>query len=217
MKLLGVRNARSIWLAPQQFFNPKGIFLRKASLDIKTRYQFLKSPYDNSTAGTQEAKYELGGYKTKRGETIQIDTVILHMDGVIVDCRSSTEDADEFLEDAFAWLSAEHGLPPIGTFPLKRLYASELNVELDKQPAFLTPKLTEFLRVASEALGDPKKGELGFLGFSLTTDPEQSPRPAQFRFEREIHTPLDSKRFYTFAPIQTRVHIRLIQQLEDLV
>lgn len=217
MKLLGVRLARSIWLAPQHFFNPKGLFLRAASDAIKARYEFLKSPYDNNTAGTGDAKYELGGFKNKRGTSIQIGSFTLHNDGIVVDTQSSTDDGDAFLEDVFEWLGKEFGLPQVGITPVTRIYASELNVSLEKPPAFLNPKLKSFLEDVSTATGDEKKGKMGFLGFQLITDPERSPRPAQFRFEREVNTSIDGDRYYSFAPIKTSEHIKLLEKLEAAI
>jgi len=213
MKLLGVRLARSIWLAPQQFMNPRGVFLRQASLEIKARYQFLKTPFENATVGTAEPKYEHGGFKTKRGTEIQITSVIAHSDGVVVDTTSTTDDGDAFLEDIFDWLG-RFGIPAPSALPIKRIYASELNVALDRPPAFLNPKLMPFVEELASLMSDDKKGPVGFLGFQLTTDPERSPRPSQFRFEREINTSIDDNRYYSFAPIKTADHIRLLEKLD---
>jgi hypothetical protein len=214
MKLLGVRLARSIWLAPQQFFNPRGQFLRHASIAAKARYQFLKSPYDNGTAGTGEAKYEGGGFKNKLGVEIAITSLTLHNDGVVVDTQANTDDSDAFLEDVFGWLHQEFELPAISNMPVKRLYASELNVLFDKPPVFLNPKLKGFVDKISAAAGDKKVGDFSFLGFQLGTDPERSPRPAQFRFEREASVPIDSGRYYSFAPTKTDPHVKLLEELE---
>ncbi len=214
MKLLGVRQARSIWLVPQYFLNPKGIFLRAAAIEAKERYQFLKSPFENGTAGTTEAKYENGGFKSKRGNTIQVSSMILHPDGVVADTMSSTEDTDAFLEDIFGWLHKSYGLGSPAEVPITRLYVSELNITMEKQPAFLNPKLQSFCDEISSAMGDEKKGPAGFLGFQLSTDPEKSPRPSIFRFEREISTSITGNRYYSSAPIQTTAHIKLLEKLE---
>ena len=217
MKLLGVRLARSIWLVPQHFLNPSGFFLRVASLEMKSRYQFLKSPFDNNTAGTGEVKYENGGFKTKRGAEITITSLTLHGDGMVVDGFSSTDDCDEFLEDALEWLRKDYGIPSSSKIPIRRIYGSELNVIVEKPPTFLNPKLTPFIDAVSSMIGSKTMGGVGFLGFQLTTDPEASPRPAQFRLEREINTSINDNRYYSFAPLKTSEHIKLLETLEAVL
>lgn len=215
MRILGVRLARSVWLLPQHFANPQGIFLRRAGIEMKSRYNFLKSPFENATAGTGEAKYEFGAFKTKQGKEIAISSVVLHNDGLVADSQSSTEDVDAFVADVFQWLHEEHGLAPLPELPHKKIYASELNVALEKPAAVFNPKLRPFMDAVSSALDDGKTGPAGFLGFQLTTDPERSPRPSQFRFEREVNTSIDGNRYWSYAPLQTAHHVKLIAMLES--
>lgn len=215
MKLMGVRMARSIWLVPQYFLNPRGLFLRPASLQMKDRYQFLKGPFDNNTAGTQEVKYEHGGFTNKEGTVIHILSLTLHPDGLVVDTQNSTDAGDAFLEDVGSWLSEEFGVPSYSDLPIKRIYSSELNVILEKPPAFLNPKLKPFIDAVESAIGDEKTPKVGFLAFQVTTDPTKTARPAIFRLDREINTSLEENRYYSFAPIKTSEHIKLLESLES--
>lgn len=214
MKLLGVRLARSIWLTPQYFLNPQGLFLRRASVELKDRYEFLKGPFDNATIGTPDVKYEGGGFKTASGTTIQIISLTLHGDGIVVDTMSSTDYADAFLEDVFRWLGKDYGLPSPTDSPIKRIYVSELNVAFEKAADFLNPKLKAFVDLVSATIGDEQGGGVGFLGFQLTTDPTRTPRPNVFRMDREINTSIEDNRFYSLAPVKTGEHIQLLEKLE---
>jgi hypothetical protein len=216
MKLLGVRVARSIWLIPQYFLNPKGVFLRPAVEALKSRYNFLKGPLDKPVnAPNEDDKFEDGSFSGKNG-TVLITTVTLHNDGIVVDTRSSTDDGDAFLEDALTWISKEYGLPSHTEMPIKKIYASELNVVFNKTPKILDANLSPFLREASSIVGDERTGKLDFTVFHLGTDPALSERQLIFKFEREISTSFEQNRYYSYAPIKTEAHLRLLEKLEEV-
>ena len=217
MRLLGVRMARSIWIIPQYFLNPKGLFLRPAALQLKDRYQFLKSPFDNNTIGTQEIKYENGAFTDKAGTPIHVDSLVLHPNGIVVDTRASTDAGDALLTDIGNWLAKDFGLPAFTDLPVKRLYASELNIFLEKPPTFFNPKLKPFVDAVSATIADDATGPADFMMMQLTTDQTRSPSPSTFRIDREVSTSFSENRYYSYAPIATSAHIKLLQLLESCV
>jgi hypothetical protein len=218
MKLLAVRMARSIWLVPTYFFNPRGIFTRPMIEAMKVRYSFLKTPLDNPFPKPEEGyKYENGAFNGKNGSVI-ITSMTIHNDGIVVDTRSSTDDGDAFLEDAITWGNKEFGLQPYAALPINKIYASELNVVFENAPLILNPKLSKFINDVSSAFVGLGKGNVDFLGFQLTTDTSVSDKtaPAVFRFEREISTAHSENRYYSLAPTTTDEHIKLLEKLEKL-
>jgi len=217
MKLLAVRSARSIWLVPTYFLNPKGLFIRPIFEAIKARYSFIKTPLDYPfppPAG-EGLKFENGAFKGQSG-TILIVSMTLHDDGIVLETRSSTDDGDAFLEDLLIWGSNEYGLPSYRELQIKKIYASELNVSFLKTPVIFNSKLDPFLKEASSIIGDEKKGKTDFLGFQLATDPGLSDKPPMFRFEREINIPFKENRYYSFAPTTTAAHLKLLEKLEEV-
>lgn len=216
MKLLAVRLARSIWLVPTYFLNPKGIFTRPIIEAMKIRYNFLKTPLDNPFPKPDEGyKYENGSFTGKNG-TVIIGSVTIHNDGIVVDTRSSTDDGDEFLEEVLNWGSQEYGLAPYATLPIRKIYTSELNVVFERAPVFLNPKLAPFLDQVSSAIGDDKIGKMDFLALYLSLDQTRAKTPAMFRIDREVNVPFEENRFYSFAPTKTDAHIKLLEKLEQL-
>ena len=216
MKLLAVRLARSIWLLPPYFLNPKGIFLRPAVEVMKARYKFLRTTLDNPAAPpSTEFKYENGAFDRKNGP-VSIVSMTLHNDGIVVDTRSSTDDADSFLEDVIDWMSKEYGLPPHTEMPVKRIYVSELNVSFPRAPVFLNQKFAPLVDEISSTISDDIAGKVDFLGFQLATDRNRGNRQATFRIEREINTEIGENRYYAFATAKTDTHIKLLKMLEKL-
>lgn len=216
MKLLAVRMARSIWLVPTYFLNPRGIFARPLFEAMKNRYSFLKAPLDDAVLQPSEGfKFESGAFNGKDGAVI-ITSMTIFPDGFVVETRSSTDDGDAFLEDALNWSSKEFGFVSPTELPFKKIYASELNVSFQKAPAILNPKLVAFFKDVSSAISDESKGDAEFLGFQLSTDYALSDKPAQFKFERELNVPYEENRYYSFAPTTTDAHVKLLEKFEQL-
>ncbi len=191
--------------------------MRPAIEAMKLRYNFLKSPLDGPIPppGNDSIKFENGAFEGKNG-VVQITSITIHGDGVVIDTRSSTDDADSFMEDVVIWASTEYGLPSISELPVNRIYVSELNVIFKRAPAIFNTKLAPFLEEVSSAIGDEKKGNAEFLSFQLGTDQTRSNKPAIFRIDREQNVPIEENRYYSFAPTKTDVHLKLLETLEKL-
>ena len=217
MQLLGVRVARAIWLFPPYFLNPRGAFLRPVVEAVKAKYSFLKSPLDAPIPPPTNAgyRYENGAFEGKNG-VVEIISMVRHDDGIVIDTRSSTDDADSFLEDLISWASKEYGLPSISELPIRRIYASELNVSFPRAPTFFNPKLAPFLEEVSSSMRDESAGKAGFLSFSLGTDQRKAADIRSFRLDREINTLIAENRYWSFSPTTTQVHLELLSRLEEL-
>ena len=217
MKVLAVRLARSIWLMPSYFLNPKGVYLRPANDAVKARYDFLKTPFDGPMPppNNEGVKFENGAFKGKNG-VVEITSLTMHNDGIVIDTRSSTDDADLFMEDLINWTHKEFGLPALSELPAKRIYASELNVVFKRAPEIINPKLAPFLENLDAEIGDGHKGKLSVLSLQFSTDQTLSKSPGIFRLDREINVPFDENRFYSFSPTKTDFHIKLLEKLEKL-
>lgn len=217
MRLLAIRLARTIWLVPPYFANPRGIFTRPIVEALKTRYSFLKTPLDaGATFNPNDGyKYENGAFQTEHGP-IMIMSMTIHNDGIVVDTRSSTADGDAFLQDMATFTHKNFGLESPDSLLIKRIYSSELNVMLDRTPTLFNPALKNFMNALSTEVRETDQGDATFLGFQLTTTGDGQVKRPVFRFERELNTPIEQNRYYTHAPIETEAHIRLVETLEQL-
>ncbi len=217
MKLLAVRLARAIWIIPPYFINPMGKFMCPAIEAMKIRYSFLKTPLDGPLhpPPTEGTKFETGAFNGKNG-VVQIISLTFHNDGLVVDTRSSTEDANAFLEDVINWGSQEYGLPSLADLPIRKVYTSELNVAFSRTPAIFNPKLAPFLDAVSAAIADQNTGAADMLSIQLSTDPTRTNRQAFFRIDREVSVPFEENRYYSFAQTTTDIHRQLLENLERL-
>lgn len=216
MKLLAVRVARSIWLIPQHFLNPRGVFTRPLGEAFKARYQFEKTPFTHPPASPNDGwKFENGAFKVG-GSFVQIIHMTVHSDGVVVETRSSTDDGDAYLDDAISFVSKEYGLPPVAELPIRRIYASELNVFYPKKPQLLDPKTSKLIKEIKAAFGDEAPGGVDLLSLQLGNDTTVAPRQLAFRIDREVNTSIAANRYWSYAPMPTAKHIQLLELIEDL-
>ncbi len=216
MKLLSVHSAKSIWLIPTNYLNPRGLFLRPAMIALKDRYSFASSPIEKPPATEKDAlKFEQGAFKGRDRVPVTVNMTI-HEDGIVIETRSSTNDGDLFLEDALTWISTNFGLPAHDALPIKKIYASDLFIKFEKTPRIFDKRLAPFLKEVEELIEGGQKGAIDFFSFGLSTDPGLSERPLTFRFERRVNTPASDNQYYSFAPIKTELHLKLLERLEEV-
>ncbi len=211
MKLLAVRMARSIWLLPQYFVNPNGVDLRPAVKLIAERYSFRVSPDDAKASGAEGLRFENGKFDTKKG-AIAVLNLVLQAEGIVAETRSSTADTDAFLCDVLGFVCAEFKLPDPSGLPFQKKYISELNVSYSKQPQIFHPQMKSFLNALAPEVVDERSPGADFIGFQFGPDQSLTDKPP-FRFEREIRTPFQHNRYYSFAPFRTDVHVKVLKSL----
>lgn len=215
MKLLSVRSARSIWLMPFAYVNPRGQFLLPAAEAIVQRYRFSKGPdLDALTTSPAKLNFDAGAFTALDGSAILVNLTV-HEDGIVVETRNSTSESDRFVEDLMTWISKEYHLPTHGELNPKRLYVSELAVRFEKPPAVFSERFEKFraaLTVGNQLSPAPRPMDLIQLNFG--SDPASGAQ-STLRIEREAGTPFNERRYYSYAQIQTEDHMRLLREFES--
>lgn len=214
MKLLSIANSRSTWLFPFPDLNPKGKSLVSMLQPLVERYKFPSEKPEELIKG-DHLEFKEGGYKTDSGDEIAIVSFKVFNDGLVVDTRASTTDADAFLHDVLTWGSENFGLVSYSEISIRTFYVSEVNVYLDHPLSLIKPALTEF----ADSLADHNIGYGPFSfevsGIAFGQDPEKAHgRATTFRLERVDTAPFSETRFYSVAPFPTDTHLALLEQLE---
>ena len=215
MKILAVNSARSIWLVRMLRLNPRGRNLVPAVVGLVERYKFSKLPPANSLAiQPLDLKFEGGVFVGSDGTPLAVTLSILD-DGIIAETRASTDECDNFLEDALSWASAEYGLPHYSELSIERLYASELTVQLDLSANLFGQRFSGYAerlrRGVTNNLGIPM--ELTALHFG--PDPSLTRKVAPVKVERLANVPFDRNEYLSVAPVPTSEHVELLQAMEQ--
>jgi hypothetical protein len=219
MKLLSVQRARSIWLVNLVDLNPHGRNVFSLIAPIIAKYKFVQFPTKPEELDLSNGiKFVGGSFQKDPQNDIAIDLTIFN-DGFIADTRSSTEDSDAFFEEFFSWIVIEFGLVPYKEILRSRVYVSELWVETDKSLNTLNPKLENFAKRLTTLIVGHNHHPISFetYGISFWTNPTITLPPGPFKFERAEGSPFNENRYFSAAPLQTDVHLEILEELENIL
>lgn len=212
MKLLAVGLARSIWLFQIAEWNPRGRAMHPLFFTLIERYRFIKHPKLSEIDWQKGVKFEDGTYKTSQGVEITV-ALTVYMDGVIADTRSSTRDSDEFLHEALSFLSEEYNYPDYQTVLRKKLYSSEVFVNIGQSLTSVNQDLQQFAnRVSSLVSNEASPFRIGITFFS---DPSYPGTQLSFKLEPAAGSPFSENRYYSHAPLKTDEHLLLLEEFES--
>ena len=219
MKLLSIKQARSIWLVYLVDLNPRGRNVLSLIPLIVAKYKFVQSPAKPEELDLAKGVKFIGGsFHKDQQNDIGIDLTIYN-DGFLADTRSSTEDSDAFLDEFLNWISTEFDLIPYQEVLRSKVYVSELWVKTDKSLNALNPKLEKFAKRITSLIVGHEHHPIAFetSGISFWTDPTVINPPGAFRFERLIDAPFSENRYYSAAPLQTDAHLEILTELERIL
>jgi hypothetical protein len=219
MKLLSVQRARSIWLINLVDLNPHGRNIFSLIGPVIAKYKFVQFPTKPEELDLSKGINFVGGSFQKDSQNdIAIDLTIFN-DGFLSDTRSSTEDSDAFLDEFFSWIAGEFGLVQYKEILRSRVYVSELWVKTDKSLNALNPKLENFSKRLTSLIVGHDHHPILFetYGISFWTNPTITLPPGPFKFERAEGAPFNENRYYSAAPLQTDVHLAMLEELEDIL
>jgi hypothetical protein len=219
MKLVALEGARILDLVPVEELRPTGgIYLPDFISAISQRYQFTSGPTNLGEALKQGAKFEHGKFVISDGPVV-VKELAIYTDGIICDAFD-TRTADLILDDFLAWATETFKLrerisPPHRTYTSAVVVAFETAVE----PAL--GKLAQVCELLSRSLKAAYGWDYHYnlLRFGFSVDPRTIPhlRNTAFTIERRVNAPYEENRYYSFAPLQTEEHLRVLEQIERLV
>lgn len=168
-------------------------------------------------------KFEMGKFVHDERESVITDFTIWN-DGFVV-TATTTEDAESFLVDVLTWGKQKLNLRiDLGALGL-RAYRSQVAVEFDRSLAQMLISLEPISNAYSEALRNAyDDGEFPDTQVtSLKIDYDHAVAPSAFQTfspfiieRRENHRFTDSV-FWSQAPLQTKEHVKLLENFERLM
>jgi hypothetical protein len=187
---------------------------------VKNKYGFTKAPGPNEPLDFQLGKLPEGN----RVITVEqfVLTFLTQVTSLGAATRTSTDDADFFLEHLIEWASKEFSLDSTRPFP--PAYHSQVEFSFDKP---LSSRFEE-VRGIGRAITNIVKGyglkqcpEFEFGGFSMHFDPDEpalpKPVPTPFAIERRVGSPYEENKYFSQAPLKTQDHKAILEQLEKIL
>jgi hypothetical protein len=221
MKLLSVKLSRSIWFVNLNELNPRGLSLLPLVQSLITKYNFQlfpNKPDELFGKEINELKFIGGSFQKDTQHTINVDLIIFNW-GLVAETRSSTHDSDAFLDDLLNWASTEIELVTYKEVIRSKVYLSELWVQIDKSLNSLNHKLNNFAKRLTSLVEGHGHHSFAFetSGIVFGTDYTVVGPPGAFRFERMVDVPFIENRYYSVAPLQTDLHLEMLEELEGIL
>lgn len=215
MKLVSIQSARAVWLVPLASINPRGRNLLPLVISLIERYKFEKRPEAKSlTEVPTNIVFDVGSFVGADGYPVYVGLTV-HDDGLVVQTRSSTTDAETFLQDLFSWLASDYKLPAISELSIVRRYMSEVIVKFDRVPAVFNDKFMRFVSSLKSGLGKQQPDPMELVNLNFATDPDEKKQQKALRIERAAGAQFSENLFYSSAPIHTREHLELLGRFEE--
>jgi len=153
------------------------------------------------------------------GRSVVIDSVQIYPTAVLAGTtgpHTSTDDADEFLNQLISWASKTFGIQYLKI--AEPAYSSQLEVKLARSLNDYFPSMKTVCEMASRMLPDifSSKPPYEVAGITLSFDRlKYTPTPANVRIERRDSAPYSENLYFSEAPLTTKNHLVLLTALEE--
>jgi hypothetical protein len=211
MELISITQARVVALIQVQQWDPLGKALTLEALaKLGNRYIFTKTP-----TRLEEIDFQKGlELQEGRLGEIRIDRIIIYMNGIVIDTRSSTDDSEKVLEDIIALAHEAFGAV---IRPARQTFASQLMFRSDMHLAALNPVLPKIANLLTQRTSADMKHPFTFeptaVLFNVDTAQAKTP-PPMLSIERRVDVPFDENTYFSQAPLPTAEHIEILKAFE---
>ncbi len=192
------------------------LFLPSAVLKLNERYMFSGYPQSLDDLTGDIVKFKHGVF-----EDTAIDSFEIYGDGIVISSSSPTDFIDRFFYDICEWMEDDLGLTMIKTRSVDRLYESNLLIESEKdilKPLETMSKIADLIQVNLKEISNIDV-EYQPYGFSFAPDLAKipNPKPSRFSVERKLESEYSMNQYFTSAPLKTKQHMAILNELESLV
>jgi hypothetical protein len=223
MRLVALEIGRASLLFPLEEISPLiPVDGRQIVEGIASRYNFRGFPPPNISrdeSAKSGIKFENGLF-TVDGKLITIADFTAYSDGIVVS-STTTEGASAFIDDLLPYLRETFGFREFIS-KVQRTFISQVVVEFDRPLSGLLATYDKIAALISAQTG-PTYGlsaQMGFARLDFEFDKASNhlryiiPR---FFIERRPGVPFSQERYFSSAPMHTRGHLGLLEQIEKMV
>lgn len=201
---------------------PGGFYLHDLNQAMVERYGFVKVPTKlEEFDETKGVTYQHGKFSIKTADAsreIVIGSFQVYSNGLIADTSSSTDHADQFLDDVIAWAGKTYGITIPDNQKIENIYLSNLEVSTIKPLPVYIPSASILVEDISRYLNQYglKHEPYEATGFMLHFDKTLSPNSflTNFTLARREGVPFAAGLYFSSAPLKTTDHIALLEKLE---
>lgn len=217
MELAAIQLAKAMAFVEPRDLNPTETVPPSTIVQaLVARYKFQKFPQKLEEFEESKGVVFAGG---QLGNSA-IDTLTIFTYGIVVDTRSSTTESRRLLEDALEWARKDLGLVYKPSMIKRWLYASQLTF-FSKVPLLgINPALRHLAETLEKSAAKHVERELKYDLTALVLDFDQIDRKhplGRFSIQRRENTPFSDNKYFSDAPLETDVHIKLLEEFEAAI
>jgi hypothetical protein len=219
MNLISLESGRTTWLFPVEEIIPLGgADGPKIIAAISSRYKFAHPPANPAREDIDKNGLKFaGGQMLHEGKLANIAEFVVFNDGIIA-VSSSTELAESFLQDIFAFLVSEFEFRAISS-DVKKVHISTVVVEFNTSLNQFVQGHTAEMAVIGKHLNSIDNTdfsvEVNRLDFVLNKDPEfRPPNIPRLTIEKRAQTQFSQHRYFSSAPIDTAKHLEILERID---
>lgn len=217
MQLSAVLLARVAFFVESVDLNPRGAaYYPDVVSALVHRYGFLVYPQKPEDFNEQKGVTLASG---KLGDKV-IAQVVIYNWGITLDTTSSTEEAEELLEEALAWSVQNLRLTYNKAMIKRKAYVSQLTFYSEKPLLSINP----VLEAVGQKIGKEVTRNLDLpytfepRAILLGVDPQSLKIPIQvFSIERREGIAFSEGKYFSAAPVPTKVHLDVLSEFEKAV
>jgi hypothetical protein len=214
MQLSAILLARVIAFIDVNDINPRGAayFPNLVPLLVK-RFNFQKFPEKLEDFDEQKGVEFVSGYT---GQTT-IDKLTVWNNGIGLDVRSSTDDAQQIIVSTLSWLKEVAGLAFKPEMITRWAFLSQCTFHSDVNLDGVNPAIANLASRISDEISAIQKQRYDYSvrGITLDFDRERPNVPvAAFLIQRRVGTPLSGNKYFSEAALPTDVHLALLSEFE---
>jgi hypothetical protein len=211
MELLAIALARAAAFIEVQTWDPFGkATTLEAVQKLAEQYTFAVIPGKFADIDFQKGIELSGG----RFGDIVIDKLSIFINGILIDTRSSTEDAERVLYDLLEIARKVFGAV---VRPQRMYFVSQLIFRSPLRLGLLNPVLQKVADRLSESVSADMRHSFDFEPTAVLINADLSQTkiaPGMFSLERRADIPFEENTYFSNAPLRTGAHIALVEELE---
>jgi hypothetical protein len=214
MQLVSIHLARVTALLEIESLDPKGRRTVPNSMEaLHTRYAFSRFPKT-----IEEMDFQKGVSMTAGtlGD-IAIDQIVFYHNGLVIDTRSSTDNAIAVLHDLLQHSKEISGATVV---PIRQILTSQIVFTSDLKLSFLNPLLGPLAKRLGSSSSAAFEHPIEFepINFGLGADSSLLKiTPAHFTIERRAERPFSENMYFSSAPLDTAEHISIVEEVEKIL
>jgi hypothetical protein len=219
MNIVSLETGRTTWLFPVEEILPLGgADGPKIVAAISSKYKFTHPPANPTREDIDKNGLKFaGGQMTHKDKIVNVAEFIVFNDG-IVSVSTSTENAESFLQEVYAFLVSEFEFREI-TSKVKRAHLSTVVIDFDTGlNHFVHGRSVEMDLIGKHLNSIDSTNfpvEVARIDFVLNKDPEfRPPNIPRLTIERRAHTQFSQHRYFSSAPIHTAEHLGILDRIE---